>query len=90
MAPSAWTARISPDVAQARLICSIARHSVSRSAPSPPWRSANGIAKMSWLGEQPAHVLGPLGGPVDLGGPGRDLLVGELAHGVAQEDLVLA
>ena len=40
---------------------------------------------MSWLGEQRAQVLGPLGGPVDLGGPRRDALVGELAHRVAEQ-----
>ncbi len=49
IAPSDCTARIRPDVAHARLICSIARHRVSRSAPRPPCRSANGIARMSWL-----------------------------------------
>ena len=35
--PSSWTARISPVVAQARLSCSIARQSVRRSAPRPPY-----------------------------------------------------
>ncbi len=49
IAPSDCTARMRPVVAQARLSCSMARHSVSRSAPRPPWRSANGIARMSWL-----------------------------------------
>ena len=39
--------------------------------------------------EQPAHVLGPGGRPVDLGGARRDPLVGEHADGVAQELLLL-
>ena len=89
IAPSAWTATISPDVAHTRLICSIARHRVRRSAPSPPCCSANGIPRMSWLAEQPSDVLGPGGVPVDVGGSGGDLLVGQLAHRIAQEDLVL-
>ena len=46
--PSSWTARISPDVAHARLICSIARQIVRRSTPSPPWASGNGRPRMSW------------------------------------------
>ncbi len=39
--------------------------------------------------EQPSDVLGPGGVAVDVGGPRRDLLVGQLAHRIAQEDLVL-
>ena len=41
------------------------------------------------LGEEPAHVLGELGGPVDLGGARRDALVGEDADGVAEHLLLL-
>ena len=89
MAPSACTATISPDVAQTRLICSIARHRVSRSAPSPPCRSANGMPEDVVARQQPPDVLGPGGVPVDVGGSGGDLLVGQLAHRIAQEDLVL-
>ena len=44
---------------------------------------------MSWLASSSAEVLRELAGPVDLGGPRRDPLVGELADGVAQEDLLL-
>ena len=47
--PSAWTARMSPLVAQARLICSMARQTESRSPPSPPCSTGNGRARMSWL-----------------------------------------
>ena len=39
--------------------------------------------------EEPPDVVGPLGRPVDLGGPRGDLLVGQLADRVAQEDLLL-
>ena len=39
--------------------------------------------------EQRAHVLRELGGPVDLGGARRDLLVGQDAHGVAQHRLLV-
>ena len=39
--------------------------------------------------EQRAHVLWELGGPVDLGGARRDLLVGQDAHGVAQHRLLV-
>ena len=39
--------------------------------------------------QQPPDVLGPGGVPVDVGGSGSDLRVGQLAHRIAQEDLVL-
>jgi hypothetical protein len=39
--------------------------------------------------QEPAHVLWPLGGAVDVRRPGGDLLVGQHAHGVTQEDLLL-
>ena len=45
--PSSWTARISPVVAQARLSCSMARQSVRRSPPRPPYASGNGRPRMS-------------------------------------------
>ena len=41
------------------------------------------------LGEEPAHVLGPLGRPVDRRGAGCDLLVGELPDRIAQQGLLL-
>ena len=40
-------------------------------------------------GEERAHVLGKFGGPVDLGGSRRDLLVGQDADGVAQHRLLI-
>ena len=40
---------MSPDEAQTRLIASIARHSVSRSPPTPPYSAGNGSASTSWL-----------------------------------------
>ena len=78
-----------PDVAHTRLICSMARHRVRRSAPRPPNDSANGSAEDVVLGEEAAHVIGPLGRPVDLRRAGRDAVVGELPDGVAKEDLLL-
>jgi hypothetical protein len=39
--------------------------------------------------EQAPDVLGELAAAVDLGGPGRDALGGEVANGVTEEDLVL-
>ena len=41
------------------------------------------------LGEQAAHVVGPLAGAVDLGCSGGDTLVGEVADRVAEEHLLL-
>ena len=40
-------------------------------------------------GEERAHVLGKFGGPVDLGGSWRDLLVGQDADSVAQHRLLI-
>jgi hypothetical protein len=40
-------------------------------------------------GQQPANVLGELAGAIDLRGPRRDLLVGQLAEGVPEEHLLL-
>ena len=88
-APSSWTARISPVVAQARLICSMARQTVRRSPPRPPCSSGNGSARMSCAASSSSEVLRELAGPVDVGGSRRDPLVGEHAHGVAQEQLLL-
>ena len=41
------------------------------------------------VGQKPAHVLGELADLVDLGGPGRDPLVGEDADRVAEHLLLL-
>jgi hypothetical protein len=41
------------------------------------------------VGQQPPDVLGEHPLPVDLGGPGCDLLVGQDPHGIPQEDLLL-
>ena len=40
------------------------------------------------VGQELADVLGPFGRSIDRGGPRRDLVVGEDADGVAQEDLL--
>ena len=74
---SSWTARIRPLVAQTRLICSIARQTVSRSPPSPPYSLRERQAQDVVAGEQLLDVPRELGGPVDLGGARRDPLVGE-------------
>ena len=39
--------------------------------------------------EERAHVLGELGGTIDLGGSWRDLLVSQDAHGVPQHRLLV-
>ncbi len=77
-------------MAQARLSCSIARQSVSRSRTQAAVRAPGTAgARMSCVGEELAEVLRELAGPVDLGGARRDPLVGEDADGVAEEQLLL-
>ena len=61
IAPSDWTATIRPDVAHTRLICSIARHRVSRSAPSPPCSLRERDREDVVAREQLPDVVGPLG-----------------------------
>ena len=78
-----------PDVAHARLICSIARHSDQEVRAEPAVRLRERDREDVVAREEPPDVVGPLGRAIDLRGPGRDLLVGELAHRIAQEDLVL-
>ena len=41
------------------------------------------------LDQRLVHVPGELGGAVDLGGPGRDLVIGQGAHGLAQRLVLL-
>ncbi len=86
--PSSWTARMSPVVAHARLSCSTARQTDSSSPPRPPCSFRERQGQDVVVGQQAAQVLGELAAPVDLGGPGRDALVGQDADGVA-EHLVL-
>ncbi len=57
-APSSWTARMSPVVAQARLSCSIARQTVRRSAPTPPWDSGNGRPRISYSARRSLRSAG--------------------------------
>ena len=89
IAPSDWTATIRPDVAQARLICSIARHRVEQVRAEAAVALGERDREDVVAREEAADVVGPLGAAVDLGGPRRDPLVGEDAHGVAQEQVLL-
>ena len=84
-APSSWTARIRPVVAQARLICSIARQTRQEVAAEAAVLLGERQREDVLGGEQLADVLRELAGPVDLGGARRDPLVGEHADGVAEE-----
>ena len=88
-AASSWTARMSPVVAHAALSSSIARQMVRRSAPSPPYSTGYGSAEDVLGGEEVLEVPRELGRPVDLGGPGRDPLTGDLADGVAELALLV-
>ena len=87
--PSSWTARIRPVVAHARLSCSTARQTVSRSAAETAVLDRERQGQDVLIGQEAAQVLGELAGPVDLGGPGRHLLVGQDADGVAEHELLL-
>ena len=86
--PSSWTARISPVVAQARLSCSTARQ--TSGARRRARRARPGTAGPGCPGRRGAP-RGPAGsrGPVDLGGPRGDPLVGQDPHGVAEVALLL-
>ena len=87
--PSSWTARIRPVVAQARLSCSTARQTRQQLAAEPAVLLGERQRQDVLGGQQLAQVLRELAGPVDLGGPRRDALVGEDADGVTQEQLLL-
>ena len=50
-------------------------------APEPPYSSGMHRPGEAGVDEQVEEVLGVLVGVVDLAGPGRDLLLGELADG---------
>ena len=75
---SSWTARISPVVAQARLSCSIARQTVSRSraeaAVARRERQAPGCPARRGAARRSSREFAGL---VDLRGPRRDALVGQ-------------
>jgi hypothetical protein len=88
-APSSWTARMSPVVAHdaAELLDRQAQGQQVRTEPAV--RSSNGMPRMSWSARSCAEVLGEVAVAVDLGGPWRDLLVGQPRDRVAQEDLLL-
>ena len=88
-APSPWTARMRPVVAQARLSCSIARQSVSSSPPRPPYSSGNGRPRMSCSASSCAQVLRELAASIDLSRARRDTLVGQHADRVPKERLLL-
>ena len=88
-APSSWTARIRPLVAQTRLICSTARQTVSSCAAEPAVRLGERQPEDVVGGEELLDVPGELGRLVDLGGARRDLLVGQHADRVAEHLLLL-
>ena len=76
-------------VAQARLSCSTARHTRQEVAAQAAVLGRERQGEDVLGGQELAEILGELAGPVDLGGAGRDALVGEDADGVAQELLLL-
>ena len=89
IAPSAWTAsdQAGRGAGAAELLDREAQGEQVR--PEAAVRLGERDREDVVVGEQAADVVGPLGGPVDLRGPGRDALVGELADRVAEEHLLL-
>ena len=81
--PSLFTAGISEDDAQARATSSMTMHAEMASAPAPPyssgmctaWNPARTSASWTSCGNSP--------GLVDLGSTRCDLVVGQLADGLA-------
>ena len=76
-------------MAQARLICSIARQTDSSSPPRPPIFRGERQRQDVLRGEELAEVSRELAGPVDLGGPRGHALVGQHADRIAEELLLL-
>ena len=87
--PSLFTAGISEDDAQARATSSITITVAMRVRA----RAAVGLGDVHrvqvGLGQRVEHVLGNSRGLVDLGGPRRDLVVGQVTDGLAERLMLL-
>ena len=88
--PSLLTAGISDDEAQARATSSMTRQAEIASAPAPPYSSGMCTAWKPARTSASRTSCGNSALLVDLGRARRDLVVGQLAHGRAQQLLLLA
>ena len=87
--PSLLTAGISDDDAQTRATSSITIAVATASAPAPPYSSGMWTAWKPAAHERLVHVAWVLARLVDLGGARGDLVLGEIAHGLAQQLVLL-
>ncbi len=88
-AASSWTARMSPVVAHARAELLDRQAGGQQVGAEPAVLGRERQPEDVLGGEEVLEVPRELGRPVDLGGPGRDPLTGELADGVAELALLV-
>ena len=87
--PSLFTAGMSEEEAQARATSSMTIAVAMASAPGAPVGLGDVHRLKVRLDQRLVHVPGELGGAVDVGRAGRDLVVGQGADGLAERVVLL-